>query len=89
MALGAERVHILTMVLEQGLSAVAVGLIVGVITALSLTRFIRFWLYGIPAGDPFTYILLTILVLLIAAMACLIPAYNAMRIDPAVAIRNE
>jgi ABC-type antimicrobial peptide transport system permease subunit len=89
MALGAKRADILAMVLKQGLSAIIVGLILGAFTAFSLVRFIRSWLYGVPPGDPFIYSLLAILVLMVAAIACLIPASNAMRVDPAVAIRNE
>ena len=71
------------------LSAVVIGLVLGVIAALTLTRFISSWLYGVPASDPLTYTLLSILVLLVATAACLIPAFDAMRVDPAVAIRDE
>ncbi len=89
MALGAKRLHVFAMILKQGLSAVVIGLVLGIIAAFALTRFISSWLYGVPASDPLTYTLLSILVLLVATAACLIPAFDAMRVDPVVAIRDE
>ena len=89
MALGASSRQVLVMVVRQGLGLVAIGLAVGVGFALLSTRIISAWLYGIGPNDPLTFGVLPLLVLAVAACACLIPAVTASRVDPAVAIRNE
>jgi predicted permease len=89
MALGASSQQVLVMVVRQGLGPVAIGLAVGVGIALLSMRIISTWLYGIGPNDPLTFGLLPMLVLAVAACACLIPAVTASRVDPAVAIRNE
>jgi putative ABC transport system permease protein len=89
LALGASPAQVLRMIMGEGLSAVVAGLVIGAGLALSLSRFIGSWLYGVAVSDPPTYALLALSVLLVASVACLLPAFDAMRIDPAVAIRDE
>ncbi len=89
MALGASSQQVLAMVVRQGLGLVAIGLAFGVGIALLSVRIISAWLYGIAPNDPLTFGLLPVLVLAVAACACLVPAVTASRVDPAVAIRNE
>lgn len=79
----------MTMVLRQGLGFVAIGLALGIGIALLSTRIMRSWLYDIDPHDPLTFAILPLLVLVVAVCACLIPAWTASRVDPAVAIRNE
>jgi putative ABC transport system permease protein len=89
MALGANRPQLFLMILRQGLGAVLLGLVFGSIGALFLTRAISSWLYEVPANDPVTYALLPLMVLLVSSIACLVPAREAMSVDPTVAIRYE
>jgi putative ABC transport system permease protein len=89
MALGASARQVSLMVARQGLSLVAAGLIIGTGIALVLARTITAWLYGVGPHDPLTFVLLPLPVLAAAGCACVIPALNASRVDPAIAIRNE
>ena len=89
MALGASSLEVLMMVTRKGLGMVAIGLIAGIGIALVLTRTIRAWLYDIDPSDPLTFALVPALILVVAACACLVPARNASRVDPAIALRNE
>ncbi len=89
MALGASSRQVLLMIGRQGLSLVGIGLAGGIAAALLLTRSLQAWLYGVPANDPLTFILIPLLILLVACCACLIPALQAARVDPAIAIRDE
>ena len=88
-ALGAQQSEILKMILGQGLVIVALGLIVGCIAAFAVARLISNFLVGIGPGDPITYSAVTIVLGLVALMACYIPARRAMRVDPMVALRYE
>ncbi len=89
MALGASQGQVLRMIVKQGLAVVLIGLAGGIGAGLLLTRVIQASLYGVPARDPVTFILVPLLVLAVACGACLLPAFEASRVDPAVAIRNE
>jgi len=89
MALGAERSHVLQMVLRQGLLLAGIGVAIGVAGAFALTRLMRFWLYGVNAADPATFIGVVLLLIAVAVAGCLIPAQRAMRVDPLVALRHE
>ena len=82
-ALGAQAANIMRLVAEQGLRPVTVGLTIGILAGLLLTRFIQALLYGVSAYDPMT-LLLTVFILGIATIsACLLPAVRAIRINPA------
>jgi ABC-type antimicrobial peptide transport system permease subunit len=87
-AVGARTTNILQLVILQGLKLATVGLIIGVVAALALTRLMSSMLYGVSATDPVS-LLVAILVLDVAALlACLLPALRATRIDPIAALRE-
>ncbi len=89
MALGAQKVHVLKMVLGQGLKLVVIGLGIGMIGALILTRFLASLLYGVKPIDPITLIAVSLLLTGVALLACYIPARRAAKIDPMEALRYE
>jgi predicted permease len=89
MALGAQRRDTLFLVLRDGVALTALGIVVGVIGALGLTRAVRGLLYGVRAADPLTFAAVASLLILVAIAACYIPARRAMRVDPIVALRHE
>jgi ABC-type antimicrobial peptide transport system permease subunit len=87
-AVGARSTNILQLVIIKGLKLATVGLIIGVVAALALTRLMSSMLYGVSATDPVS-LLSAILVLGAAALlACLLPALRATRIDPITALRE-
>jgi len=88
-ALGAERGRLLGMVLRQGLTPVTVGLVIGVVGALGLTRFLSSILFGVVPNDLLTYVVAAGLLLAAAVAACLVPARQALSIDPLLALRYE
>jgi putative ABC transport system permease protein len=89
MALGATPRDVLRAVLREGLRLVAIGAVVGIGAALALTRFMRSLLYGIGPNDLATYLGVALLLLIVALLACALPALRASRIDPNVALRYE
>ncbi len=89
MALGAEHRSILQLVLRQGLILVAVGLGVGLLGALGLSRLMRSLLFGVGALDPLVLAVVALVLASAAALACLLPARRATRVDPIVALRTE
>jgi len=89
MALGANPGAVLSMVMQQGFWIVAIGLIAGGILAAVAASALRGLLYGITPFDPIAWGLAISAVLAAAALANLVPARRAMRIDPMVALRTE
>jgi ABC-type antimicrobial peptide transport system permease subunit len=89
MALGAKRDAVLGMVLWQGMKLVLVGLAVGAVGAIALTRTLSGLLFGISTSDPVTFVAVGLLLALVAAAATLIPARRATAIDPMVTLRAE
>ncbi len=89
MALGAEPRDIFGFVLRQGALLAALGLSIGVVISLALTRALSSQLFGVTPTDPLTFAAVAILLLAIALVACYIPARRAMRTDPMVALRHE
>jgi predicted permease len=88
MAMGAERSSVLRMILEQGLGLVVGGLALGLVGAVALSRMIERLLFGVPGTDPLTYLAVALLLLGVAAIACLLPARRAASVDPLVALRH-
>ena len=87
MALGAQRGSVLTMVLRQGISLVLIGLAIGMAGALALTRLLTTLLFGVEPTDALTYLAVSMVLVAVAAAACLIPARRAATVDPMVALR--
>ena len=91
-ALGADKRDVLRMVMGQGLALALTGLAIGVVAALILTRVLSSFsllLYGVGASDPLTFIIVSLLLILPAILACYIPARRVMKVDPMVALRYE
>lgn len=88
-ALGASRWQIVLLVMRQGMTLASAGLIVGLAASVLLTRFLRSMLYGVGAGDPWTLVIVTAVLGLVAMLACLAPARRATSVDPVVALRCE
>jgi predicted permease len=88
-ALGAQRSDILRMFARSGATLIAVGLTLGVLAAVGLTRSIRGLLYGIEPTDPATYLTTSTAIAAVALAACLIPSVKASRVAPATTLRDE
>jgi predicted permease len=88
-ALGAQRRDVLKLVVGQGMALAGAGLVLGIVAAAGLTRFLSSMLFHVKAFDPLTYGGVTFLLGAIALLACYIPARRATRVDPLVALRYE
>ena len=88
-ALGAAPSSILVLVLRQGATLAAIGLLVGIALALMAGRFLDGMLFGVTARDPWIFVTVTLIVAVVTLAACLIPGRRAVRVDPMVALRSE
>jgi putative ABC transport system permease protein len=88
-ALGAQRRDVLRLVIGQGMLLLAVGMIIGTLGALALTRALASFLYGIRPTDPVTFVAVVAILAGVAFLACYIPARRATRVDPMIALRYE
>jgi len=86
-ALGASRRDQLRLVLRSGMSLTAIGLGIGVLGALGLTRLLASLLFGVSPRDPWTLAVVSVVLAVVAATACYMPARRATRVDPMVALR--
>jgi putative ABC transport system permease protein len=89
MALGAGRREILEVVLREGTALTLVGVIIGVASAMVLTRFLSNLLYGVKPTDAFTFVAVSLILTSVALIATYIPAQRATKVDPMVALRYE
>jgi len=89
MAIGAEPRDVLSMVLRRGLTLVAIGVVTGLAFALALTRVLQSLLFGVTAHDPLVFAANAALLLVVAGLACALPAWRATRVNPVVALRAE
>src|SRR6202451_3449739 len=88
-ALGAERRHVLSLVLNEGMLVILAGLTIGLAASLILTRFLASLLFGVSPTDPLTFAAVAFLLAAVALVACYVPAHRAMRVDPTLALRYE
>jgi putative ABC transport system permease protein len=89
MALGAEAATLVQMVMNQGLSLVAAGGLLGLIGAFAISRFIKTLLFEVSSYDPTTFVAVSLLLILVGALAAFLPAYRAATVNPIVALRQE
>jgi putative ABC transport system permease protein len=89
MALGASARDVLKMVVGQGMLLVLIGVACGLLGALLVTRVMTSLLFGVSATDPLTFVGISLLLALVAFLACYLPARRATRVDPMTALRYE
>jgi putative ABC transport system permease protein len=89
MALGADRPAMLRLILREGLTVTLIGVVIGLVAALAVSRVMAGYVYGIRATDPLTYAAAATLLILVALGACFLPARRAMQIQPMKALRME
>ncbi len=89
LALGGSPADVLRLIVGHGMMVVASGVLVGLLTALVLTRLMSSLLFGIGTADAFTFVAVSVLLLAVALMACFVPARRAIAVQPAVVLRNE
>ena len=95
MALGANRASVLRMIVWQGMVLATLGVILGLVGAYVLTKYLESWvslsqmLFGVKVSDPLTYGVIALLLMLVALIACYIPARRATKVDPLIALRYE
>jgi putative ABC transport system permease protein len=89
LALGAERSHVLKLIVGQGLTLAAFGVVGGLIGAWGVTRFISTLLFNVTPTDPLSFVSVSVFLTLVAMFASYLPARRAMAVDPIVALRND
>jgi len=89
MALGADRTEVLRMILAQGMKIAGAGVVIGLAASFGLTRWMAKLLFSVSAADPLTFTAVALVLVLIALLACYIPARRALRVDPIIALRYE
>ena len=88
-ALGARQADIVGLIVRQGLSVTAAGLVAGVLASLALTRAISTQLYGVTEHDTVTYVVVPLLLVAVAAVACFVPARRAARVSPLMVLKGN
>ncbi len=88
LAIGSSRIQILGLMLQSGLRLTVIGLLIGWAGSLALSRTLTPWLFEVPPFDPVTFIVIPVFLFCIAALACIFPALQATRVNPAEALRQ-
>ncbi len=88
-ALGARRADVLRLVIGQGMRLAAFGVGVGLVGALGITRVVRSLLFGVSPTDPASFVLITVFLTIVAAVASWLPARRATAVDPIIALRRD
>jgi putative ABC transport system permease protein len=89
MALGAQRIDALKLIIGQGMKLSLIGIVIGLASSIALTRFIETLLFEVKASDPLTYALIVSLIVIVSTLACYLPARRASKVDPLVALKYE
>jgi putative ABC transport system permease protein len=89
MSLGADSGKVQRMVLMEGGTLLAIGLVIGVIGSLLVTRLIQGLLFGVTPNDPVTIVAVALAMVAIGVGACWVPARRAAKVDPAIAMRGR
>ncbi len=89
MALGQRQSSVLKMVLGQALLMTGIGIVLGIVGAVALTRLMASMLFGVNAMDPLTFLSVSAILVVVAAVASYLPARRATRVDPMIALRHE
>jgi putative ABC transport system permease protein len=89
LALGAQVSDVLKLVLGQGMAVIGIGLVLGLAASFALLRLMRSLLFGVGENDPLTFAAITFVLLLVALLACYVPARRATKVDPLIALRYE
>ncbi len=89
LAIGADRTQVMAMILKQGMSLAGAGIAVGVVAAFLMSRLMQSLLYQVQPGDPRTFVIVPLVLVLVALLASALPAFRATRVSPLIALRSE
>jgi putative ABC transport system permease protein len=89
MALGASQSDILRLVVGDGMKPILLGVALGVIAAIALSRLVASLLFGVPPTDPLTFVVVATLLVIVGIAANTVPAYRATKVEPTQTLREE
>ena len=89
MALGARAIDVLKLIIRNGLKLIMIGVVIGLAGAVALTRLLSTLLFGVTPTDMLTFVVVSATLIVVALLACFLPARRATKVDPLVALRYE